>query len=163
LNSYQKRELDLNFDGKPNPLHDGLIGGVFCETPAETMALGRAYAAWARAGLVISLEGVLGAGKTQFVKGLAEGVGFFGTVSSPTFTLMHEYRGGELPIYHFDFYRLKTADDVIELGFNDYLGAEGIVAIEWGDRFPEILPPDALRIRFELDGAGRRISQRSAR
>lgn len=118
-----------------------------CATPEETAALGARFAAGLPASAVVSLEGPLGAGKTQFVKGFLAGRGFGGDVSSPTFTLVHEY-GPD--VAHFDWYRLETAADVIGLGWDDYLDGGGTLLVEWGDRFPELLPAGAWRVRFSI-------------
>ncbi len=123
----------------------------------ETMAAGAQRAARAQVGDVFALQGDLGAGKTQFVKGFVLGIGSGAEVTSPTFTILHEYAGGRCPVYHFDFYRLDSADAVIRLGFDDYIVGDGICIIEWGDRFPELLPKSAsrivLRIRSETERA----------
>ena len=127
-------------------------------SPEETRALGRACGAGAIQGQVFALDGDLGAGKTQFVKGLAEGVGYTGEVTSPTFTLVHEYSGEGMAIYHFDFYRLKSAEEVLDLGFDDYLESGGILVIEWASKFPEVLPAETRWLRFEIgEGDERRI------
>ena len=108
--------------------------------PTATHAYARALAAELRRGEALALCGELGAGKTHFTKGLAEGLGHDPTeVTSPTFTLVHEYTGGTLPLYHFDFYRLETEDDVLRLGWDEYL-AEGVVVVEWANRYPRLLP-----------------------
>ena len=89
---------------------------------------------------VVALIGELGVGKTQFVKGLLQGLQSAEEATSPTFTLLHEYRGGRLPLFHFDFYRLKRVAEVDELGFDDYLADGGVTVVEWADRFPKALP-----------------------
>lgn len=128
------------------------------KSAAQTFELGRSYAAQLRAGDVLALNGDLGAGKTQFIKGIAAGLGHSGDVTSPTFTLVHEYTGGRLPLIHFDFYRLESDDDALRIGFDDYLGAGGVVAIEWAGKFPGILPASARRLTFAVgDGDERRI------
>jgi tRNA threonylcarbamoyladenosine biosynthesis protein TsaE len=109
-----------------------------------------------RAGMVLSLIGDLGAGKTEFVKGLAIGLGVDNEVTSPTFTIVHEYREGRLPLFHMDFYRLNDETELGEVGFDDYLMARGICAIEWGDKFPNRLPPDSVAIRFSIRGNKKR-------
>jgi len=130
-------------------------------SPEETRALGRAYGAGARRGQVFALDGDLGAGKTQFVKGLAEAAGYTGEVTSPTFPLLHEYLPNDLEapaIYHFDFYRLKSAEEVLDLDFDDYLESRGIMVIEWASKFPEVLPAETRWLRFEIgEGDERRI------
>lgn len=131
--------------------------GVVCRTEAETRALGCAFGAAALNGDAFSLEGPLGAGKTQFVKGLALGLGIGEEVCSPTFSLVHEYNSGRLPLAHLDLYRLESAEELRALGFED-LADLGVLAIEWGDKFPESLPPGTLRVRFELlEGGMRRL------
>ena len=120
------------------------------------MEFGRAYAARLGPGDVLALSGDLGAGKTHFVKGLAEGLGAGNDVTSPTFTLIHEYVGGRLPLFHFDFYRLESEDEVLRIGFDDYLGAGGVLAIEWADKFPALLPPNGLWLRFSHRADGTR-------
>jgi tRNA threonylcarbamoyladenosine biosynthesis protein TsaE len=128
---------------------------VVCATPEETQALGGRFAREGGWGAVISLEGPLGAGKTQFAKGFAAARGHAGDVSSPTFTLVHEYAGGT--IAHFDWYRLEAPADVLALGWDDYLADGAALLVEWGDRFPELLPAGAWRVRFVIDGDARRI------
>lgn len=131
--------------------------GVVCATEEETHALGRGLAAELQ-DATLSLEGPLGAGKTCFVRGMADGLGLEPhMVSSPTFTLVHEYSGGRLPLLHFDLYRLNLAQELTELGFEDYFQTPAIRAIEWGDKFPEALPPGAWRIRFSMESESRRI------
>ena len=120
---------------------------------AETFTLGARLAATLRAGDVIALDGDLGAGKTHFIKGLAAGLGHSGPVTSPTFTLLHEYTDGSLPLYHFDFYRLETPDEVLAIGLDEYLASGGILAIEWASKFPQLLPAKTrwLRIHTSAD------------
>lgn len=96
----------------------------------------------------MGLEGELGTGKTQFVKGLAAGLGTAAEVTSPTFTLIHEYSGGRLPIYHFDFFRIDRRQWAEQLGLEDYLFGDGVSVIEWADKFPELLPQHATWIAF---------------
>jgi tRNA threonylcarbamoyladenosine biosynthesis protein TsaE len=105
---------------------------------------------------VVLLSGDLGAGKTAFVRGLAEGLGLDpDVVTSPTFTLVHEYRGGRLPLIHVDLYRLDTAD-LAEIGLDDDLAAAGVMAIEWPERLIRSIP-GAVRIRIEDTGADERL------
>jgi tRNA threonylcarbamoyladenosine biosynthesis protein TsaE len=101
----------------------------------------------------------MGAGKTCFVKGLAEALGCDPReVSSPTFTLVHEYHAPRrAPLVHMDLYRIESAADLAALGFDDYLAGDGIVAIEWGGKFVEMLPPQTLRLVFSIEGNARRI------
>jgi tRNA threonylcarbamoyladenosine biosynthesis protein TsaE len=115
----------------------------------ETAAFGRKRASQLRAGDVIALAGDLGTGKTQFVKGLVAGLGSEAAVTSPTFTLLHEYPGGSLPIYHFDFYRLEDRNAALRLGLDDYFFGDGVSVIEWADRFRDLIPDSAHWILFE--------------
>jgi tRNA threonylcarbamoyladenosine biosynthesis protein TsaE len=107
------------------------VATIISHNPTETFVIVQQLAASLRGGEVIALDGDLGAGKTQFVKGLAAGLGHTGEVTSPTFTLVHEYLGGHLPLFHFDWYRLESEAEVLRIGLDDYLDAGGILAIEW--------------------------------
>ena len=123
----------------------------------ETAALGREFASTLSAGDVLLLYGDLGAGKTAFVRGLAEGLGVDrGEVSSPTFTLIQEYRGGRLPLFHVDLYRIEDPREFDELGL-DEIAEDGVLAIEWADTMP-IPPSNATRVAIEHAGdSARRI------
>ena len=126
----------------------------------ETIALGRTVAATLRRGDVLALCGDLGAGKTHFVKGVAAGLGASASVTSPTFTLIHEYRGGRLPLYHFDFYRLEDDDEALKIGLDEYLDGDGACVIEWADKFPALLPPHTRWLRFtHLEDGARTIEE----
>ncbi|HSX81922.1 MAG TPA: tRNA (adenosine(37)-N6)-threonylcarbamoyltransferase complex ATPase subunit type 1 TsaE [Candidatus Saccharimonadia bacterium] len=126
----------------------------------ETRALGARLGRWARAGDIVACRGALGAGKTTFVQGFAEGLGVGGDayVRSPTFALVHAYHG-RIPLYHFDFYRLSSCAEVQDIGFEEYLDAGGVVIIEWADRFPEILPPMRLEVSIRIADSDRRWLQ----
>jgi tRNA threonylcarbamoyladenosine biosynthesis protein TsaE len=126
------------------------------ESPDATRLVALEFGRKVSAGMVLSLVGDLGAGKTEFVKGLAIGLGFAHEVTSPTFTVVHEYRGGRLPLFHMDFYRLNAERELDELGFDDYLMAGGVCAIEWGNKFPNRLPPDSVTIRLIIRGDDKR-------
>jgi tRNA threonylcarbamoyladenosine biosynthesis protein TsaE len=110
-----------------------------------------------KAGSVVALVGDLGAGKTEFVKGLAAGLGSPALVTSPTFTLIHEYLGGGLPLYHMDFYRLSSEHELDEIGFDDYLGQGGICAVEWANRFPERIPGAAIWVTLSIAENNERV------
>ena len=103
-------------------------------SPAYTEALGEQFGRSAQRGLVIALSGDLGAGKTQFVRGLARGLGISGRVHSPTFTLVNEYGGGRLKLFHLDLYRLETAEQILSAGIEEYLQPDGVSVIEWAER-----------------------------
>ena len=125
--------------------------------PEETRALGRELSLGLRENSVIGLSGDLGAGKTELVKGIAEGLGSTDPVTSPTFTLVHEYWSGRLPLFHMDFYRLQTEQELDEIGFDDYLRRPGVCAIEWADRFVNRLPRDAIRVEIQIGSGDERL------
>ena len=125
----------------------------------ETEAAGEKCARNARAGDLFALIGDVGAGKTQFVKGFVSGMGSHAEVTSPTFTLVHEYGGGRLPVYHFDFYRIDSAEAVMRLGFDEYVFGDGVCLVEWADRFPQFLPPNAVTISIETKTETERLIQ----
>jgi len=108
-------------------------------------------------GSVVALVGPLGSGKTQFVKGIVREIGAPASVTSPTFTLIHEYIGGRLPIYHFDFFRLEDRLSAERLGLDEYFFGDGICAVEWADKFRELLPAAARWISFEPKSEGERL------
>lgn len=107
---------------------------IVTRSPAETEALGENWGRAGQRGLVIALSGELGAGKTQLVKGLARGLGYEGRVHSPTFTLVNEYAGGRLSLFHLDLYRLETIGQIHEAGLDEYLQPDGVAVIEWAER-----------------------------
>lgn len=121
-------------------------GSFLVRSLAETAELAVRLLPLMRNSGVVSLEGPLGAGKTHFVKATALALGITEGVSSPTFTLLHSYRSGRtMVLHHSDWYRLKSPREAEALGLEEYAG-EGLLMIEWGDRFPELLPPGTLRI-----------------
>ena len=109
-------------------------------TLEATHALGAAWAARCRGGEIFALHGPLGAGKTQLTKGIARGLGYRGEVTSPTFSLLHEYLGGRLPLYHLDLYRIAGPSEAHRFGIEDYLESGGICVIEWPERIEGLLP-----------------------
>jgi tRNA threonylcarbamoyladenosine biosynthesis protein TsaE len=119
---------------------------------SETRQLATKVAALLDGGDVLLMQGDLGAGKTTFVQGLAEGLGIPVHVTSPTFTLIQEYRGGRLPLFHFDLYRLSGPEEVFELGFFDYLDQAGVVVVEWPERLGALAPKERLDIKFTAVG-----------
>jgi len=119
------------------------VASTISLNPENTFAVAREIAALLRSGDVIALVGELGAGKTQFVKGLAAGLGYSGEVTSPTFTLIHEYTGGRMPFYHFDFYRLESEAETVTLNLEEYFDGDGVCVAEWADKFPDLLPERA--------------------
>lgn len=122
------------------------------ESAEETRALGVRLAAELRAGDVILLEGPLGAGKSELARGIAQGMGVRETVTSPTFTILNVYSGERLPLYHFDWYRLESAEELYEMGMDEYLGGDGVALVEWPGRCPEALPADFLMIEISPEG-----------
>lgn len=125
--------------------------------PEETQQLGLEFAAQLSPGSVLGLNGELGSGKTEFVKGLAKGLGVTGPVTSPTFTLVHEHTAGRIPLYHMDLFRIDGEEDLDEIGFDDYLSRAGVCAIEWADKFRGRLPAEALLLRFEIGKRDERL------
>lgn len=106
----------------------------------ETQALGQKLASRLAPGDVIAYFGDLGAGKTAFTRGLAQGLGITDPVTSPTYTIVNEYLGGRLPLFHFDMYRLSSADDLFDIGWEDYLSRGGVCAVEWSEQVADALP-----------------------
>jgi len=126
------------------------VATFISNNPAETEAIGQRFARDVDAGSVLALKGELGSGKTQLVKGLVAGLGSGAAVTSPTFTILHEYSSGRFPVYHFDFFRLEDRQSVARLGLDDYFFGDGVSVIEWADRFPEFIPGQARWILFEI-------------
>ncbi len=135
---------------------------MITKSAAETRALGERIAERLRPGDVLLLEGDLGAGKSELTRGIARGLGVKETVTSPTFTILNVYESGRVPLYHFDWYRLESADELYELGMDEYLGGDGIAVVEWPGRCPEAVPDTAVRIRLETAGENERIIESGA-
>ena len=126
--------------------------------PEETESLGEKLGKLLRPGTVLAYLGDLGAGKTAFTRGLARGLGCRETVTSPTYTIVNEYLGGRLPLFHFDMYRLTSSDDLWDIGWEDYLDRQGVCAVEWSENVPEAMT-GALTVRIEkLGDTVRRIT-----
>jgi tRNA threonylcarbamoyladenosine biosynthesis protein TsaE len=125
--------------------HDEQV--FWSSSPAGTRDIAAKLAVTCSSSTVLALRGDLGAGKTEFVKGLAEGMGCQGPVTSPTFAIAHEYSGGRLPVFHFDFYRMEDEDEFDTCGFEECLGT-GVVAAEWADKFAHRLPPGTIWIEL---------------
>ena len=111
-----------------------------------TLDLGLRVAKACDGATVIYLYGDLGAGKTAFVRGMAQGLGISQRVTSPTFTIVNEYEGGPLPLFHFDMYRLRDADDLFDIGWEDFLRRGGVCAVEWSETIQEALEPDTIYV-----------------
>jgi tRNA threonylcarbamoyladenosine biosynthesis protein TsaE len=127
------------------------------DSEADTARLGEAFARALTPGTVVALVGNLGAGKTRFVRAVAEAAGVDPkTVNSPTFVLVQEYEGN-WPIYHFDTYRLHDTHDFLDLGADEYMRSAGVCFIEWADRVRDVLPADAVRVEIEITGETSRL------
>ena len=129
-------------------------------TPDDTLAFGRSIADQLRPGDVVALCGQLGAGKTHVVKGILAGLGSNEEVTSPTFSLVHEYQKARLPVFHFDFYRMEHERELLNIGWDEYLDEPGIVIVEWADLFRHLLPPQTRWYLLEaLPEGGRRVTR----
>ena len=127
----------------------------FTKSEAETSALGAELAFRLAPGAVIAMYGDLGAGKTAFTRGLASGLGLKSRVSSPTFTIVNEYLG-RIPLFHFDMYRLKDADELFEIGWEDYLARGGVCVVEWSENVEGAFPPETIVVKIEKTGENER-------
>jgi len=120
-------------------------------SPEETAELGRELGALCRPGQVFTLVGELGVGKTVFTQGFARGLGISGVVNSPTFTILQVYEEGRLPLYHFDVYRIGSAEEMDEIGYEDFVYGQGVSLIEWANLIEEVLPEAYVRVTIEKD------------
>ncbi len=120
------------------------------------MALGAALARCLEPGLVVTLEGDLGAGKTTLTRAALRALDFHGSVKSPTYTLIEPYTVSRLDLYHFDFYRFTDPDEYLDAGLDEYFGGQGVCIVEWPDKAAPHLPAPDLRILLRIDGSGRR-------
>jgi tRNA threonylcarbamoyladenosine biosynthesis protein TsaE len=132
------------------------------ESPEAMEQLGQSAASMTGPGCVIALVGGLGAGKTHWTKGFVAGAGSDAEVTSPTFGLVHEYPGGRFPIFHLDFYRLKSDAELLALGWDELLDQDAVVIAEWGDKFPDLLPPETVWLHFSVEADGRRLVRQTA-
>lgn len=131
-------------------------------SPAETERLGEKLAEKLTPGAVLAYRGELGAGKTAFTRGLARGLGYTDPVTSPTYTIVNEYLGGRLPLFHFDMYRLSSAEDLWDIGWEDYLDRGGVCVVEWSENVAEALP-DAITVTIrKVDDTTRQITVEGA-
>lgn len=132
---------------------------IVSNSPAETRKIAQNLATTLSGGEIIAFYGDLGQGKTCFVTGLAEGLGFTGEVSSPTFAIINEYVGGRLNLYHFDMYRVNGWDDLYSTGYFEYMESGGVLAIEWSENIESALPENTIRITIKrIDDTSRQIS-----
>lgn len=126
---------------------------------AETEALGKRLGLRLSPGAVIAYTGDLGAGKTAFTRGLARGLGITERVTSPTFTIVNEYEGGRLPLFHFDMYRLGSSDELYDIGWEDYLSRGGVCAVEWSEIVADALESDTIRVDIRRSETGEENSR----
>ena len=115
---------------------------------AETESVGESLGKKLQRGAVVAFRGGLGMGKTAFIRGLARGLGYAGRVTSPTFTIVNEY-DGTIPLFHFDMYRLDSAEALFEIGWDDYLDRGGVCAVEWSENVSEAMPDDAIYVTIQ--------------
>lgn len=129
---------------------------MITHSPGETRAFGERLARQLRAGDVLLLQGNLGAGKSELTRGIARGLGVTDTVTSPSFTILNVYEDGQVPLYHFDWYRLQSAEELYEMGMDEYLGGDGVAVVEWPSQCPEAIPEDCLEVAIEPLGESER-------
>lgn len=139
-----------------SPISSDLVLDMVSHSAAQTQRFGARLGELARAGDLFCLEGELGSGKTCFVQGLGRGLGVPGAIHSPTFILANEHRGGRLPLFHIDVYRMRGAEEAIGIGLDDYISAEGVCVIEWAEKIRDALPMDRMWIAFRHVDANKR-------
>ena len=125
---------------------------MLTHSPEETRAFGRRLAEQLRPGDVLLFYGNLGAGKSEMTRGIAEGLGVSGPVTSPSFTILNVYDDGRVPLYHFDWYRLNSEDELYEMGMDEYLGGDGVAVVEWPTQCPEAIPDTHLAVTLKPVG-----------
>lgn len=130
---------------------------IITKTPQELEYLGNRMAQLMQPGDFIALDGDLGAGKTLMTQGMAQGLGVMEAINSPTFTIIHEYESGRLPLYHMDVYRLKHPDEMYDLGYEEYFYGEGVTVVEWAQMIEELLPDEYLGIEIAVTIEGREL------
>lgn len=121
------------------------------ETPLEMIEVGASFGRLAISGSVYALQGGLGTGKTHWTKGFLRALGSKAEVTSPTFGLIHQYEDGAIPVYHFDFYRMKSPDEVLALGWDEIVEDDAVIVVEWANLFPELLPTDTQWLEFTIN------------
>ena len=129
---------------------------VITKSPKETKDLGKEVSKLTKPGDLIAFYGELGAGKTCFIQGISRGLKVKDYVTSPSFTIINEYRG-KIPIYHFDLFRLDTPEDILELGYKEYFYGVGLTVIEWAEKIKQLLPKEHLRIEIKFKDRYQRI------
>ena len=128
---------------------------IITKSEAETVEEGARLGKTLSPGAIVALYGELGAGKTAFTRGLTEGLGIKMRVQSPTFTIVNEYPG-EIPLFHFDMYRLETENELYDIGWDDYLERGGVCAVEWSEKVPNAFPPDTIFVKLNDIGNNKR-------
>ena len=123
---------------------------IITNSPEQTFRLGEKIGKHITGGTILALSGDLGAGKTALSQGIAYGLGISEAVVSPTFTLIHEYEEGRIPLYHMDMYRLETEREFVQLGLEDYFNSKGAIVIEWAERLGTLLPPDHILVKINF-------------
>ena len=126
------------------------------ESREETVAIGKELAKSLEENDFVAFRGDLGSGKTCFTSGIAQGLGYTGDVTSPTFALINEYLGGRMPLYHFDMYRINSWEELYSCGFFEYIESGGIVAAEWSENIENALPDNTIYVEFETLGENKR-------
>lgn len=130
---------------------------IYLENEKFTYRLGRHIGENLFPGAVVCLNGDLGAGKTSMTKSIAEAMGIDEDITSPTFTIVNEYNEGDIPLYHFDVYRIGSSDEMYEIGFDEYISSQGVSIIEWSNIIEDILPLERLDIEIKYEDVGRRV------
>lgn len=125
-------------------------------SPAQTRAMGEMLSHVLQPGDVLILNGDLGAGKSEFTRGIAKGLGISGPVPSPSFTIMNVYQDGRVPLYHFDWYRLNSSEELYEMGLDEYLQGDGIAVVEWPSQCQDAIPESCLNVCFQSYGENER-------
>ena len=125
---------------------------MLTHSPEETRAFGRRLAEQLLPGDVLLFYGNMGAGKSEMTRGIAEGLGVSGPVTSPSFTILNVYDDGRVPLYHFDWYRLESAEELYEMGMDEYLGGDGVAVVEWPTQCPEAIPDTHLAVTLKPVG-----------
>lgn len=129
---------------------------MITHSPQETRAFGARLARQLCAGDVLLLLGDLGAGKSEMTRGIAQGLGITATVTSPSFTILNVYEDGKLPLYHFDWYRLESSEELCEMGMDEYLGGDGVAVVEWPSQCPDAVPESYLEVNIQPTGENER-------
>lgn len=133
------------------------MSSILAATREDTQALGRQVASTLKAGDVVLLSGRMGAGKSEFARGVARGLGITTAVPSPSFTILNVYDEGRLPLYHFDWYRIGDESELTDMGLDEYIGGDGVCLIEWHERAQDLLPRTALEVHLAPQEDGARL------